>query len=187
MFDQSPPRTETAAQISRPWTTKLARGDVVLFAFPQADDDGGKPKPRPCLVLDITVLLGKRFVSLACSASAKSGGTIANKGYTIDVTHHADYTAAGLDAPISFAAQSRVLVPLTHQGFPTSVPSPVLGRLRGSAFDRMNAVRARLAAEADMRSARRDERRRRTAGTGSPVAVPRRPKLTLSASKSNAS
>ncbi len=184
MFDQSPPRTGTAAQTARPWTASLARGDVVLFAFPHADTDGGKPKPRPCLVLDIAEIFGKRFVSLACGITDE---TVANKGYTIGMTRRADYTAAGLDAPISFAAQSRVLVPLTHKGFPTSVPSPVLGRLRGSAFDRMNAVRARLAAEADMRSAKRDERRRRTAGMRPPVAVAPRPKLTLSASKSNAS
>ncbi len=184
MFDQSPPSTETAAQIAPPWTTTLARGDVVLFAFPKADEDGGKPKPRPCLVLDIVEILGKRFVSLACGTM---GETVANKGYTISVTRRADYTAAGFDAPISFAAQTRVLVPLTHKGFPTSVPSPVIGRLSGDAFDRMNAVRARLAAEADMRTARRDERRRRTAGMRPPVAVAPRPKLSLPAAKSTAS
>ncbi|MEJ2003255.1 MAG: hypothetical protein P8X77_18110, partial [Maritimibacter sp.] len=184
MFDQSPPSTGIAAQTARPWTATLSRGDVVLFAFPHADEDGGKPKPRPCLVLDIAEILGKRFVSLACGTT---DATVANTGYTIGVTRRADYTGAGLDEPISFAAQTRVLVPLTHKGFPTSEPSPVIGRLSGGAFDRMNAVRARLAAEADMRSARRDERRRRTAATRSPVTVARRPKLSLPASKSNAS
>ncbi|PTR11633.1 hypothetical protein [Cereibacter azotoformans] len=40
------------------WRQALAVGDVVAFRFPVADVEGGLPKTRPCLVLEVDTVFG---------------------------------------------------------------------------------------------------------------------------------
>jgi hypothetical protein len=171
--------TTAAAAAMTPWTETLQRGDVVLFAFPCADDDGAV-KARPCLVLEVGRVGDHAFAEIAYGTSAM---TKANRGYEIHVNTIAGMALAGLDRATRFVGSRRVRVSLENSLFRTSPQhaSPVIGRLDDGALVRMYAVRARIWAERDMAAERRNERRGVTA-QGVPVvwrrAAPKR--LTLS-------
>lgn len=154
MFDQTTPAGTDA------WHATLERGDVVLFRFPVSDPSGeeGQPKSRPCLVLDVAKLMGRRFIKLAYGTTAERK---INRGYEIVVNHPASCAAAGLQRPTRFIGVRTVLVSPDHKGFDTldGTVSPVIGKLDEPLIERMNAVRARLQAEADIRTATREERR----------------------------
>ncbi|TCS60265.1 PemK-like, MazF-like toxin of type II toxin-antitoxin system [Primorskyibacter sedentarius] len=142
------------------WKDLVERGDVVLFAFPVNEDADGpteEPKRRPCLVLDVFELNGTKFVELAYGTSAR---TKANTGYEVRVGHTASCDAAGLDRPSRFVCARRVIVSVNHPGFEGGDERGTrIGRLDPPLLDRMNAVRARLQAEADIRAEERRERR----------------------------
>lgn len=141
------------------WHDTLSYGDVVIFRFPVAEEDGGDaPKARPCLVLDVERFGDRQYTLLAYGTTQANR---ANRGYEIRVYAPEEYAAAGLRNPTRFVGARRILVPLDHADFalgPTG--TPVIGRLSGAAFERMNAVRGRIHAEADIASERRAERRR---------------------------
>lgn len=132
-----------------PWTATLTWGDIVSFRFPVAEEEGVKPKARPCLVLDVEDRDGLRFATLAYGTSV--GGT-ANRGFEIRVSRPEEAAAAGLDRPTRFVGARRITVSVAHPGFCMHrvLGTPVLGRLTGASVDRMNRVRARIHAERDI-------------------------------------
>ena len=138
----------------------LQRGDVVLFRFPLAeeDDEPGAPKRRPCLVLDTLTAGGERFVELAYGTSAD---TRANRGYEVIVKQPAARATAGLSKPTRFVCARRITVHVNHSGFHGRTKGPqIIGRLDEALLERMNAVRARIQAEADIAAYDREEQRR---------------------------
>ena len=143
------------------WQDLIERGDVVLFRFPVADEDNpstdDQPKRRPCLVLDVFDRDGTCFVELAYGTSTK---TRANRGFEVRVRQRASCHAAGLDKPSRFVCARRVIVSINHPGFDsgTSTRGTLIGRLDPSLIERMNAVRARMQAEADIQAFEREER-----------------------------
>ena len=144
------------------WRETLTRGDVVLFPFPVADTDNpeAKPKIRPCLVLETPKMGDKRFAVLAYGTSAPRGRH--SKGYDICVTAPDATQVAALRKPTRFEGDRRLTVSLDHPGFDLSYDhdTPVIGHLDTYLADRMNDVRARIQAEADIAAETRRERRR---------------------------
>jgi len=140
--------------------THLQRGDVVLFRFPLAeeDDEPGAPKRRPCLVLDTLTKGDELFVEIAYGTSAD---TRANRGYEVIVKQSAARATAGLSKPTRFVCARRIIVHVGHSGFHGRTKGPhVIGRLDALLLERMNDVRARIQAEADIAAYYREERRR---------------------------
>ena len=138
--------------------THLQRGDVVLFRFPLAeeDDEPGAPKRRPCLVLDTMTKGDERFVEIAYGTSAD---TRANRGYEVIVKQCAARETAGLSKPTRFVCARRIIVHVSHSSFHGRTKGPqIIGRLDDALLERMNAVRARIQAEADIAAHCREER-----------------------------
>ncbi len=157
------------------WRDQLQAGDVVLFVYPiRLPGDGDLPKTRPCLVLDIERRGGTSYAVLAYGTSADSD---ANRGYEVSVTSAAEVAAAGLTRPTRFVGFRRLMVPLASSDFRPipSTGSPVIGRLGPAARKRMNAVRGRIHAEADIARERRAQarRERQTRRSPRPVTVER--------------
>lgn len=138
----------------------LQRGDVVLFHFPLAeeDDEPGAPKRRPCLVLDTMTKGDERYVEIGYGTSAD---TRANRGYEVIVKHPAARATAGLSKPTRLVCARRIIVHVDHSGFHGRTKGPkTIGRLDETLLERMNAVRARIQAEADIAAFYQEERRR---------------------------
>lgn len=151
--------TTTTLTMTPAWRDHLSYGDIVSFRFPLAEEAGtGKPKARPCLILDIETRDGQRYALLAYGTTSRRRS---NVGYEIHVRRRDEYLPAGLDEPTRFVGARRLLVPLTHSDFAIcrATGSAVLGRLEGAPFDDMNAVRGRIHAEADIAADRRSRRR----------------------------
>tara|TARA_R100000935_G_scaffold18534_1_gene35889 strand:- start:766 stop:1251 length:486 start_codon:yes stop_codon:yes gene_type:complete len=147
------------------WQNLVERGDVVLFQYPLADEydasTNTRPKRRPCLVLDVFTKGGTCFVELAYGTSAPSN---ANRGYEVRVGELASCHAAGLKRPSRFVCARRIIVSVNHSGFDDDDDSGTLiGRLDPPLIERMNAVQARLQADADIRAAAQEERREQQA------------------------
>ena len=156
----------TSLTMTAAWQNHLSYGDIVSFRFPLAEEGPkGRPKARPCLILDIEEHGGQRYALLAYGTSSRRRSNI---GYEVHVRRRADYLSAGLREPTRFVGARRLLVPLDHSGFVIcgATGAPVLGRLDGSPFEAMNAVRARIYAEADIAAERRNERRGPRPGRG---------------------
>ncbi|MAZ22090.1 hypothetical protein [Roseovarius sp.] len=156
---------QTTIAMTPAWQDHIAPGDIVAFRFPLAEEGHtGRPKARPCLILDIVVHGGQRYALLAYGTTSRRRS---NVGYEVHVRRRADYLSAGLNEPTRFVGARRLLVPLSHSGFSVcrATGSAVLGRLSGAAFAAMNAVRGRIHAERDIAIDRRAGRRSR-AGAG---------------------
>ncbi|HDY95475.1 hypothetical protein LCGC14_0510620 [marine sediment metagenome] len=140
------------------WFADLSWGDIVSFRFP-VEHGKEQPKKRPCLVLDTTTIGGRRFAVLAYGTSVRSNS---NRGYEVRIGA-VDAMEAGLHRSTRFIGARRLTVSLDHDGFVASgtARTPVIGRLKGTAFDRMNAVRGRIHAEADIAAESQAERRDR--------------------------
>jgi hypothetical protein len=143
------------------WQNLVERGDVVLFRYPLADEYDAstdtRPKRRPCLVLDVFTKGETCFIELAYGTSAP---TNANRGYEVRVGKQASCLAAGLDRPSRFVCARRIIVSVNHSGFDDDDDSGTLiGRLDPPLIERMNAVQARLHADADLRAAAQEDRR----------------------------
>ncbi|SFB14824.1 hypothetical protein SAMN05421688_3242 [Poseidonocella pacifica] len=166
MLDSAPINpTMTAA-----WRNEVSYGDIVSFRFPLAEEDHrGRPKARPCLILDTEERGGQRYALLAYGTTSRRRSNI---GYEVHVRRRADCIDAGLDKPTRFVGARRVWVPLTHDGFVVcgATGSAVLGRIDGNPFEAMNAVRGRIHAQRDIAEDRRQECRQ-----NSPATSARRP------------
>lgn len=154
-----------------PWQETLQTGDVVAFCFPHEKDGRNKPKIRPVLVLDVEETPVGRFAVLAYGTSSPRPRQAI---YCINVHTREDRKSASLDRPTSFNAARRIKVSVNHSGFDVNsrTGTPVLGRLVGSAKDRMQRVRARVDAE---RSKHRDHVRRVRRGPGVVRSRPEKP------------
>lgn len=152
------PKFHTSVTDQLNWQKELSWGDIVSFRFP-AKDGEAIPKKRPCLVLDTATIGGKHYALLAYGTTTRNS---ANRGYEIRLGAF-DASEAGLHRPTRFVGTRRLMVNLDHPGLVTSsvAGTPIMGRLSGAAFDRMNAVRGRIHAEADIAAERRAERRDR--------------------------
>jgi hypothetical protein len=149
----------TTLTMTPAWQDHVSHGDIVSFRFPLAEESGtGRPKARPCLVLDIETKSDERYALLAYGTTSHRRS---NVGYEIHVRRRADYLSAGLDEPTRFVGARRILVPLTHKGFVIfrGTGSCVLGILDGAPFEAMNAVRGRIHAERNIAAERRAQRR----------------------------
>jgi len=147
------------------WQNLVERGDVVLFRYPLADEydasTDARPKRRPCLVLDVFTMGGTCFIKLAYGTSAP---TKANRGYEVRVGEMGSCHAAGLKRPSRFVCARRIIVSVNHSGFDDDDDSGTLiGRLDPPLIERMNAVQARLQADADIQAAAKEERREQQA------------------------
>ena len=180
---------QTTLAITPAWQDLITPGDIVSFRFPLAEEDhSGRPKARPCLVLDIEEHGDQRYALLAYGTTSRRRSNI---GYEVHARRRADYLSAGLNEPTRFVGARRLLVPLKHSGFAVcpccagevcvrrrAGPLPlrwvcplacapnkvaVLGRLGGAPFNAMNAVRCRINAERDIAA---DHRSRRGSRTG---------------------
>ncbi|TVQ59785.1 MAG: hypothetical protein EA355_00135 [Rhodobacteraceae bacterium] len=149
MFDQpSPPPQDD-------WSAAVRPGDVILFAFPIACATPGEaPKTRPCLVLDVAEIRGRRHLTLAYGTSVD---TSANRGEEIHVAAPDEMRPAGVDRPTRFVGARRMVVPPDHAGFATGggQRSPIIGRLVGEARQRLDGIRTRIAATAAQAAQRR--------------------------------
>ena len=172
MFDH-PALSQVPRQAVADWRDALRHGDVVSFRFP-VEGDGATPKTRPCLVLDIEPHGARRHALLAYGTTS---GSKANRGCEVAVIRPDLIAAAGLRRPTRFVGARRILVPLQHSAFAVSgeTGSPVLGRLEGPALERLNRVRARIHAEADIAAERRDARRREWAAWRTEAAPTQQP------------
>lgn len=159
MFHQPQPFTPALD-----WAANPQRGDVVLFRFPVADsnDQQESPKRRPCLVLDVRRRGAECFVELAYGTSSKGR---ANRGDEVIVKQPESKAHAGLKKPTRFVCARRIFVNVKSRGFdcPDGTTSPLIGCLDEALMDRMNAIRARIQAEADIAAHYREERRREQA------------------------
>jgi hypothetical protein len=165
----------TNPQAPTDWHAGLTWGHIVLFRFPvRLPGETDNAKVRPCLVLDVEMVGAQRCALIAYGTSAD---TKANRGYEIDVRGE-EATAVGLHKPTRFVGARRILVPLEHPGFLMigDSGSPIVGRLTGQSLDRMNAVRGRIHAEADMAKARLFNRRTdwRKSARGRPFTLERK-------------
>src|SRR6056297_3466544 len=97
------------------WQDHLSYGDIVSFRFPLAEEGHtGRPKARPCLVLDIETHGGERYALLAYGTTSRRRSNI---GYEVHVRRKVEYLSAGLNEPTRFVGARRLLVPLDHNGF----------------------------------------------------------------------
>ncbi|SFR17555.1 hypothetical protein [Poseidonocella sedimentorum] len=156
--------TQTTFAMTPAWQDHISPGDIVSFRFPLAEEGHtGRPKARPCLILDIEEHGGKHYALLAYGTTSRRRS---NVGYEVHVRRRTDFLSAGLNEPTRFVGARRLLVPLNHSGFSVcrATGSAVLGRLSGAPFRAMNALRGRIHAERDIAASYRSRQRRRSGG-----------------------
>lgn len=173
MLDTSKPEKTFA---TADWGDQLSYGDVVLFRFPLAGHTvGAHPVPRPCLVLDVEIMRGRRCAVLAPAMPLSRAST---SGRQIVINRRTEWRAAGLERATRFCLRSRLVVPLEHDGFviAEAAGTPVLGQIGGAAVKHMQVERARIHALRDIRSDRAQsrDRQRRGAVRGRDFTVERR-------------
>ena len=156
-FDKSPSPSHPRPAI---WQESLRGGDVLQFPLPVQNADRSRDsKPASYLVLDVFERGRSRY---AMMARGTSENVTSERAYVVDVREPEARRMAGLDQPTRFNCARTVLLRLDHAGFKpnTNTGSPVIGQLDYALTARMNAVRARLQAEADIAADAREERRR---------------------------
>nr|WP_321462896.1 hypothetical protein [uncultured Cohaesibacter sp.] len=142
------------------WPETIQRGDIVAFHFPSGKS--GKPAqlfPRPWLVLDMQTHVGQLYLTLARSHEA---GQLPHRFYELVVSQSGQATIAGASGPMVFNCRQQVIVSVRHKGFALGQQgSPVIGMVNESELERLNAIRARLQAFADIRAEERTCRLRK--------------------------
>ncbi|MBC2836518.1 hypothetical protein H7F16_13445 [Gemmobacter straminiformis] len=137
----------------------FAIGDVLHYPFPSKTTGGETDTARPCLVIDTHKISDRAYLLIADGAPAEAAR---RTGYDILVEEDALLASAGLEQPTRFCAARRVFV--SRQSLRRKAIRPDggirVGRLTGRAFERLNAVRGRLHAEADIARHQREEERR---------------------------
>jgi len=166
MFDAFLPTLQSALD----WRATVAIGDILSFRFPVADEEEGGTdlKNRPCLVLEVEDRGGVRYALLAYGTSSRGR---ANRGDEVLIRRPEALASCGLDRPTRFVGARRIWVPLASNDF---VPrrkdgTALIGQLSGAELARLNAVRARIIALADIAAYRREEGRRERQGERRPV------------------
>ena len=159
MFDDLSNVIATAAAAAS-WQADLQRGDIVCARFPVSEGDGGPCKLRPCVVMETGEIDGGKTAVIAYGTTSKGK---ANAGYELRLRRPEVLEALGLHAPTRFVCSRRLVASLDNAMFeaPKGRATPVLGRLASEELERLNALRARIQAEADIAAERRAERRKR--------------------------
>ncbi|WP_372993947.1 hypothetical protein [Sulfitobacter sp.] len=138
------------------WIARIGRHTCIYRAFHLCD--GG---------LNASRLIGTEFNSRQTAVEARKRLLCLIKFFKEFVQplhshllHTASCHAAGLDRPSRFVCSRRVIVSINHPGFEGGEEcGTLIGRLDAPLVDRMNDVRARLQAEADIKAEARRERR----------------------------
>lgn len=145
------------------WQTRLAPGFIVRFRFPLWDLEGGPDMPRPCLVVGVAEIDGRRFATLVCGSHRHDLRATAD---AFTLSDPASLWAAGLTQPLRFRFARTITVSLDNMAFVRAEGgSPVIGRLSGEDFARLLAARARPGARPGTKTPRRgapDRRRSRS-------------------------
>nr|WP_321459820.1 hypothetical protein [uncultured Cohaesibacter sp.] len=145
----------------------IQRGDIVAFHFPSGKS--GKPAqffPHPWLVLDMQTHVGQLYLTLARWHEA---GQLPHRFYELVVSQSGQATIAGVSGPMLFNCRQQVIVSVRHKGFALGQHGfPVIGMVNESELERLNAIRARLQAFADIRAEERTCRQRKPPSTHSP-------------------
>ncbi|MFC2968061.1 hypothetical protein [Acidimangrovimonas pyrenivorans] len=146
MFDTAPTTTiKTQPTDGLSWPEKVAAGDIISFRFPTDDTGEARPKARPCLVLAVAMVDGKRWMSVAYGTTvlkkARNG-----RGILVNASEAA---ACGLDRATGFRGDRLMTI---NTGDPALAVSPVfrtpvLGRLSGRPLERLRQIRDSLRAE----------------------------------------
>lgn len=152
MFDTAPTTTiKTQPTDGLSWPEKVAAGDIISFRFPTDDTGEARPKARPCLVLAVGIVDGKRWMSVAYGTTvlkkARNG-----RGILVNAS---EADACGLDRATAFRGDRLMTI---NTGDPALAVSPifrtpVIGRLTGRPLKRMQAVKAHLRAAAHVLAA----------------------------------
>lgn len=153
--------TNTDLTKTQAWRDHVSPGDIISFRFRiETAARNEEAPPRPCLILEIEHLAGRRYALIAYGTSSPPNATWA---YEVHALHEDEYPCFGLRQPTRFLGKRRLLVSLDNPGFVICrrSGSPVLGRLAGGPFERLQAVRARIQAYRDMAADRLAERERR--------------------------
>lgn len=141
------------------WRNHVSWGDIVSFQFPMFDnpEPSHVPKKRPCLIIDRCLIGALTFVTIAYGTSQLMRKQV---GFDLTVSSLSSVAEAGLHRPTRFQCGRRLRVSLNFGGFVQhhQTQSPVIGTLPKSEFAAMNAVRARIHAEADIAADRRSRR-----------------------------
>lgn len=143
-------KTQTTDRVS--WPEEVAAGDIISFRFPTDDDTGGvRPKARPCLVLAVTIVDGRRWMLVAYGTTvlkkARNGrGILVNAG---------EAAAAGLNRATGFRGDRILTITTSDPALAVSpvFRTPIIGRLTGRPLKRMQMVQAHLQAAADILAA----------------------------------
>ncbi|RAZ81656.1 hypothetical protein [Cereibacter johrii] len=156
------PPTALAVPAAADWRQTLKVGDIVSFRFPVEDLEGGPAKNRPYLLLEVEPTHAGPRITLAYGTTVHGGR---NRGYEVRLSDPAVFREAGLHRPTRFIGLRRLTVSADHPGFAVcrDLGTPKIGRLAGAEFERLQAVRDRIHAEADIAADRRAERRREVA------------------------
>lgn len=151
-----------------PWMADLRPGAIVVHRYPAPGRMGAhrSPEPRPCLVVDVYDLHGHGVVALAHGVPAASG---IRRDRDLVIAARELRGVPELPEAHRFVASACLLVPLGSPAFVVDPErgTPVLGHLSGEAMARLDDLRARLHAEADIAAEdrRRRGRRRREGAT----------------------
>ncbi|WP_146696216.1 hypothetical protein [Thioclava sp. F34-6] len=130
----------------KPWSETIKAGDIISYRFPLREGaTEERPKPRPCLVLAVSHQHGQRWLCIAYGTSSrKKARTPLGIALALNAA-----MACGLDRATGFLG-SRTRVIRTNDPALCVCPdlrTPVLGALRGRAFERMLLVQKRLLAQ----------------------------------------
>lgn len=118
------------------WAENLLPGTIVLFRFPERDDDLAG-KRRPCLVLDTRPGPNGPQIALAYGTSVDSS---ANRGFDISV--EADNCASvGTHRPTRFVLARRIAVAADDPRFDTGTEdNPIVGQLLDDQMGQLGAL-----------------------------------------------
>ncbi|WP_407492355.1 hypothetical protein [Pseudooceanicola sp. MF1-13] len=154
------------------WADQAQVGDVLLFHFPSPDEPG-PVLARPCLVIEESRNLRRRCLTLANSRPLWSISLVET---SIDVIRPAELAAAGLDQSTAFDAYRALLISVHNASFAIhpETGTPIIGRLIGDSYERMQSVRAYLSTQSRIADRHRQELDNDLSGRG---VTPRKPTL----------
>ncbi|WP_319496608.1 hypothetical protein [uncultured Cohaesibacter sp.] len=146
------------------WHNTISWGDIVSFDLPSRTilPETKKSTISPWLILDRNTNVGEEFVTMAPGSTEC---TLPHKAEALLVSGQDRIRAAGLSCPTLFDCEHAMIVSVKHHGFVlTKNSSPIIGHLIGDDRHRLNSIRARLDAFADIAKERRAELGRRQQG-----------------------
>jgi hypothetical protein len=102
-------------------------GDIVWCRFPQRPRDVPGPKPRPSLVLAVSLYEGDFWITVAYGTSKRLDRMVAGEFAIRKLESPTAYALAGLSFDTKFNLQETLEIPWNEQFFVVS-PNPRLGQ-----------------------------------------------------------